>query len=242
MTLSPQEVSNILNISVRTLHHYDEIGLVQPARDDNGYRTYSQQDMATLSAIVLLKELDMPLEEIKQRVQSPYFDLQATLEDSSDLLERKKKHIDELVERIQSYADQTSSGKNSSKTDVNGQHEYAAEAFARWGGTDAYKQSQQRTKHFTQDDWNRVKGEMDDITRSIAKLIGRSPHDTTVQAQMQRYYDFLRTFYELSPEFFAQLGDMYVTDPRFAKTYNDVAPGLAEFMRDAMEAFRDAQR
>lgn len=120
---------------------------------------------------------------------------------------------------------------------------YADEAEARWGHTDAWKQSQERMKKMSKERFAAIGAEGDDITRKIAALAetGASPADSAVQEQIERHWRWLRHFYEPTLEMYRGLGSMYVDDPRFAANYEKYAPGLAAFLRDAMHAYCDAR-
>jgi MerR family transcriptional regulator, thiopeptide resistance regulator len=119
---------------------------------------------------------------------------------------------------------------------------HAEEAKRRWGHTEAYRQSRERVKKMSKDDFKRVQNEGDAITKAIAalKVEGATPADPRVQGQVAKHYAWLRHFYEPNPEMYRGLGSMYVDDPRFTATYEKYAPGMAVFMRDAMHAFCDA--
>ncbi|HRH93561.1 MAG TPA: TipAS antibiotic-recognition domain-containing protein [Candidatus Peribacteria bacterium] len=118
---------------------------------------------------------------------------------------------------------------------------YADEARRRWGHTDAYRQSQERVKKLSKDDFARIGRESEELTRQLAELSGCDPADPAVQALIARHYAGLRHFYEPNLELYRGLADMYVADERFAVHYDKYKPGLALFMRDAMHAFCKAQ-
>lgn len=120
---------------------------------------------------------------------------------------------------------------------------YEEEAKQRWGHTDAYKQSQERVKKMTKEDWDKHSAETDDLMKKIATLAEQNadPASAEVQEQITRHFNSLRTFYEPSLEMYRGLGSMYVDDPRFAAFYDKYRPGLAVFMRDAMHAYCDRQ-
>lgn len=114
---------------------------------------------------------------------------------------------------------------------------YANEVYARWGSSDLYKQSINRTKSYSKEDWERVKKESRYITNKMASLMDKSPESKEVQEVVGEYYRYMQNFYDCPPEVFRGLGEMYVADPRFKKHYDDAKVGLAEFFCDAMKVF-----
>jgi hypothetical protein len=123
------------------------------------------------------------------------------------------------------------------------EHPYAAEAEARWGDTDAWRQSRERVKKMSKEEFAAIGAEGDDIAARLAALKagGRQPADPAVQEQIARHWEWLRHFYEPTAEMFRGLGSMYADDPRFAAHYEKRAPGLAAFFRDAIHAYCDAR-
>jgi hypothetical protein len=120
--------------------------------------------------------------------------------------------------------------------------DYAQEAEQRWGQTEAWKQSQGRTSTYTKADWGEVKSEMDanNAAFASAQADGEPPtSERAMDAAEQHRLHIHNRFYDLTPEFHRNLGDMYLADPRFTKNYEDIAPGLAKYVRDAIHANAD---
>ncbi len=118
--------------------------------------------------------------------------------------------------------------------------QYKEEVKAKWGSTDAYKQSIDRTRRWTKEDAERIKEEWRAITLSLAKLMEKGVAHAEVQAQIERHFQHINQFYDCSYEMYRNLGNMYSEDTRFAENYNTVAPHLAEFMRDAIAYYCSA--
>ncbi len=119
---------------------------------------------------------------------------------------------------------------------------YAKEAKERWGNTEAYKQSQERTKKLTKEDWARMSAETDAMLKEIVRNMDKGPASKEVQAQIAKHYASLRAFYEPNVEMYRGLGNMYVEDKRFAAFYEKYHQDLPVFMRDAMHAYCDANK
>jgi DNA-binding transcriptional MerR regulator len=243
-----QELAKAAGISVRTLHYYDQIGLLEPAYiAENGYRYYEDSQVIRLQQILFFRELDFPLDKIKHIMQSPDFDATAALQDQRGLLDLKKRRLERLMRTIDKTMFTLKGGETMSNDDTfsafndPAYQKHKDEVQQRWGDTDAYKQSKVRVGKMSKADLERVKAEGEDIANSIAGLLkkGCIADSAEVQEQIGRFYTHLHAFYDPSFEMFKGLGQMYVDDPRFTEYYEKRAKGLAVFMRDAMAVYAD---
>ena len=242
------QVADVFGVTVRTLHHYDEVGLLVPSeRSAAGYRLYTDGDLVRLQQIVVYRRLELPLDEIAS--------LLAGDEDASAHLRRQREavmnRLDELTEivvaidRALEREMEVRPATTAELTELFGDgftDEYEQEAEERWGETDAWKQSQSRTKRYTKADWAEVKAEMDAVNAAfVAALTAGEPatSEAAMDAAEQHRLHIHERFYELSHDFHRGLADMYVADPRFTKTYEDLAPGLAAYVHDAIHANAD---
>jgi DNA-binding transcriptional MerR regulator len=246
-TYTVGQVAELLGVTVRTLHHYDEIGLVVPSgRSRAGYRLYTDADLARLQQVVVYRRLELPLDEIAELLQqgdaAEHLRRQrATVMSRLDELHLLVTAIDRALEREMS--EQPATPEELKELFGDGfTDEYQSEAQERWGETDAWKQSASRTKRYTKADWEAVKAEMEAVTTALveAKRAGLPPTSTeamdAAEAARRHIHD---RFYDLSHDMHRGLGDMYVVDPRFTKTYEDLEPGLAAYVRDAIHANAD---
>lgn len=236
------EVAKRAHVSVRALHHYDEIGLLTPARRSAaGYRLYSDADLSRLHEILLFRELGMPLDEIRSVIDAP-----APVR--ADALRKHREGLDERLRRTQAViraVDATLASMERGKTmghevfdgfEQFDHAKYAEEAEERWGDTDAYRESQKRTKQYTKEDWSRIREESESIMDTLARLSaeGRTPQDEAVLAAAEQHRQHIgRWFYPCSPAMHAGLADMYVADPRFGEHFEKRAAGLTEFVAAA---------
>lgn len=248
MSYTVNQLAKIAGISVRTLHHYDAIGLLRPARAEaNGYRRYGETELLKLQQVLFFRELEFPLDEIRRILSSPDFDLRAALADQRKLIGLKKKRLDGLIGTIDRTIRRLNRRITMDDKDLYGDFSkdemdaYAKEAKERWGHTDAYRQSTERFKKMTKADLARIKDEGDRLMKEIVARRSEGPASAAMQALIARHYDALRTWYEPDLAMYRGLGDMYVADPRFTAYYEKYAPGLATFMRDAMHAYCDAR-
>lgn len=248
MYYSVQQLATLANVSVRTLHHYDAIGLLRPSRGEkNGYRRYGEAELLRLQQILFFRELDFPLPEIKAILAAPTFNMQAALRDQRNLIEIKKKRLTDLMQTI----DETITRLDNNTTvddkklydgfDTGEQDQYAEEVKARWGNTEAYKQSKERTKNWNSSDYDRLKQDMDAWMKVFVLEVPKGAKSAEVQKMIAEHYDGLRKFYEPNLKMYRGLADMYVDDPRFAAYYEKYAPGLALFMQEAMHFYADTE-
>ncbi|MBU8824580.1 MerR family transcriptional regulator [Mycolicibacterium goodii] len=246
--LTVGEVAKRFRITVRTLHHYDEIGLLTPSRRAaSGYRVYTTSDLTRLSQIIVYRRLEFSLEEI------------ASLLDEGDEVshlvrqrERVMSRIDEmrgLVEAIDQALEKAMTNTPMTDDDMRelfGEDfdDYQAEAEQRWGETPEWKESQRRTKSYGKEDWIRIKAEGEAVEKALADAFRSGlPADSEVamDAAEQHRLQVNRWFYDCPPEFHRKLGDMYVSDPAYVARYDESfgLPGLAAFCRDAIHANAD---
>ena len=242
MSYTIKQLADLAGVSVRTLHFYDESGLLKPNRTkNNGYRVYEKPELLKLQQILFFRELDFPVKEIKRIMTAPNFDIDAALRDQKRLIELKKERLNKLIKTI----NKTINDKNMKDQELYDSFddakmkEYAAEAKERWGNTEAYKQSQERYAQMSKEDIAKIQKDSDDLMKEIAACINDDVKSEKVQRLIDRHFNNLNYFYEPSLEIYRGLANMYVEDPRFTAFYEKYTSGLARFMRDAMIAYCD---
>ncbi len=251
MSYTIKKLAIIAGISVRTLHHYDKVGLLKPSRvENNGYRYYEERELLKLQQILFFRELDFSLEEIKQILSSQSFDMRETLRDQKKLIELKKNRLSKLVKTIDKTIKKINKEITMDDKELYGNFSkeemdtYTEEARQKWGNTKAFKESQVRVKKMGKDGLKKVMEESGMLTVEIAETMkaGLDPTSAKVQTLIAKHYDGLRAFYEPNVEIYRGLAHMYVADERFKANYENVASGLAQFMQDAMIHFADTQK
>ncbi len=249
MTYSIQQLARLTGLSVRTLHHYDAIGLLCPGRNrHNNYRQYGNDELLRLQQILFFRELDFSLDDIKRILDAPEFDMRVALMDQRKLIEINRKRLDKLIETIDKTIKKINKQHIMKDEELYGAftkkeaEEYAEEARERWGNTDSYKQSTERVQNMTKEQLDKVVTDSETLTREIAEHMDNDPASEAVQELIKRHYEGLRTFYEPTLEMYRGLAEMYVQDPRFTAFYEKYAAGLAQFMHDAMIAYCDAHK
>ncbi|MEO7069634.1 MAG: MerR family transcriptional regulator [Nostocoides sp.] len=243
------QVAAQFGVTVRTLHHYDEIGLLAPSeRSRAGYRLYTTGDLQRLSTVVVYRRLGFPLEQVGELLKSGEADLGTHLRRQRAAVMTRLDELRELVVAIDTALEKNMTDHPASTEDLlelfgDGFDEsYAAEAEERWGDGDAWKQSQSRTSRYTKADWAEVKAEMDANNAAFvaAMTAGEPPTSEAAMAAAEQHRLHINDrFYSLTHDFHRGLADMYVADPRFTKTHEDIAPGLAAYVHDAIHANAD---
>jgi DNA-binding transcriptional MerR regulator len=246
---SVKEVAAFAGITVRTLHHYDEIGLLRPSgRTAAGYRRYSDADLDRLQQVLLYRELGFPLEEIATILDDPRADARTHLRRQHDLLTKRIARLRAMVAAVEYTLEAQQMGISltpEERFEVFGAEDpaqYADEAEQRWGDTGAYRQSQERTRRYRKEDWLRIKEEGAAIERGFAEaLAAGEPADgeraTGLAEEHRRHIG--RWFYDCSHDMHRGLAEMYVADPRFTAHYERTAPGLARYVSQAVRANAD---
>jgi DNA-binding transcriptional MerR regulator len=236
------EVSGLTGISVRTMHYYDEIGLLPPSEvTPAGYRLYDDTALEKLQQILFFRELDLPLKEIANILNSPSFDRHKALENHRKLLVMKRKRLDGLLRLVDDTlkGDQMMSFKEFDMTEIEeAKRKYSEEAAQRWGNTEAFAESQKKTSHYGKEDWQRIQAEAKEIYEAFAAKMDQSPNDLAVQNLVAKWQEHItRNYYNCTKEILAGLGEMYVADERFTQNIDQYGKGLAQFMREAIREY-----
>lgn len=243
MTYTVHQLSKLAGVSIRTLHYYDDIGLLRPSFvRSNGYRVYEEKEVIKLQQILLFRELEFPLGQIKEMINAKKFDVNTALRDQRKMLEMKKERINKLLRVVDT---QLKGGEHMTNKNTFGafadtqMEEFKDEARKRWGNTAAYKQSVERTKYWTKEDYRRIAEEGTKFTEALAKLMDRGVADEKVQQMIAKHYEGIKVFYDCSIEMYRNLGAMYVDDARFSAYYDKFRPGMAVFMKNAIAYYCD---
>ena len=239
------EVAAMTGVTVRTLHHYDRIGLLSPSgRTASGYRQYSPSDLDRLHQVLLYRELGFSLEDVAALLADDA-DPAAHLRRQHALLRERLERTQQMVEAVEKEMEARAMGISltpEERFEVFGdfdpdQHE--EEVQERWGETDAYAQSKRRTAAYSKEDWLRIKAEGEDVeARFAAALAAGVPADSehAMDIAEEHRQQISRNFYDCPPQMRAGLGRMYVEDERFTAHYEKRAAGLAQYVSDAVQA------
>jgi DNA-binding transcriptional MerR regulator len=246
MSYSVSQIAQLAGVSVRTLHHYDQIGLLSPAqRSEAGYRRYGDDDLRRLQQVMFYRELGFALSDISDLVSDPDAEPAEHLRRQHALLAARLERTRRLVTAVETAMEAERLGISltaEERLEVFGDYgpeQYAEEVTERWGDSDAYRQVRQRTRTYSKQDWLAIKAEAAEITAAFAaaQAAGEAADSAAAMDTAERHRQhIIRWFYDCPPEMHRGLGEMYVADERFAANYDSVAPGLAAYVRDAFAA------
>ena len=239
MKMLIKEFAEFTGVSVRTLHYYDEIGLLTPAFVDEttGYRFYDEKSLLRMQEILFYRELDFSLKSIGEILSSPNYDTRKSLEEQKILLTLKKERLERLIASI----DEAMKGANVMSAFDNSEFEkHKVEAQEKWGKTNAYKEHAERTKNYSKQKWNDLAEGMDHIMAEFASCMKKEkkPDSTEAQNLVKMLQNHItENYYLCTNEILAGLGQMYVGDERFKNNIDKHAGGTAAFICEAIEFY-----
>jgi DNA-binding transcriptional MerR regulator len=242
-TYRVKELAELAKVTVRTLHHYDRLGLLVPAkRSTSGYRLYGENDVLRLQQILIYRELGLPLEQIRRTLDDPEFDLREALVRQRERLSQQANHASAMIRSVDAAlirieGDTTMGAKDIFEGFEPEEHE--PEVRERWGATEAYKESARRTARYTDDDWRRIKAENEDLMQRFASCLAtgeQADSGAAMDLAEAHRMHFDRWYYPCSRFMHAGLAEMYTADARFAESFEHHAEGLAVFVADAIRA------
>ncbi|MGQ5650919.1 MerR family transcriptional regulator [Streptomyces sp. EKR5.2] len=246
MSHSVGQVAGFAGVTVRTLHHYDEIGLLVPGeRTHAGHRRYGDADLDRLQQILFYRELGFPLEEVAALLDDPDADPRVHLRRQHELLTARIERLQRMAAAVEHAMEARAMGINltpEERFEVFGDKDpeaHAEEAERRWGGTEQYAESQRRVARYTKDDWKRMQAEVASWGERYVALMaeGEEPSGERAMDMAEAHRQHISNwFYECSYDIHRGLGGMYVSDERFKEFYDSMRPGLAEHLRDAITA------
>ena len=234
-----KEFAEFTGVSVRTLHYYDEIGLLKPARIDKttGYRFYDENSLLRMQEILFYRELDFPLKSIGEILSSSNYNKTKILQEQKQMLIMKKERLERLIAAI----DDAEKGENVMKAFDNSEFEkYKAEAQERWGTTDAYQEHAQKTRNYGKDKWNGLVADMDAIFHEFAICMknGNTPNAEESQSLVKKLQDHItENYYTCTNEILPGLGQMYAADERFKNNIDKHAEGTAVYVSEAISYY-----
>ena len=244
------EVAALAGVTVRTLHHYDRIGLLVPSgRSESGYRLYAYGDLERLRQIRLWRELRFSLDAIGQMLDAPTYGRRGALEAQRDLLRERQERTERIIRGVERALRAMEQETEMDRTEMfegleEFDHEqYRDEVERRWGGSDAYRESMRRTRRYGKGDWVRIKAEGEAVVARLADLMAagaQAAGGAAMDLAEEHRCHIDRWFYPCSHGMHRNLADMYTADARFEAYFEKRAAGLAAYVRNAIRA--NAQR
>lgn len=239
-------VAKIAGISIRTLHHYDKIGLLKPAqRAESRYRYYSKTELYRLQQILFFKELDFPLKKIQRILDDPEFDLIEALSFQRKELKKRKSRLDDLLNTIDKTVKQIRK-ENEMVTESELYDGFSKEEVETWKkevnekyDSKVVSESNENIKKMSKAEFSAIKVEQETVAKELSELMYLPVESDKIQAIVKRHHTTNEKFYKTSSEVYKGLADMYVSDSRFSQFYDKYKTGLSKFLRDAMYYFAD---
>ena len=236
------DVAKLTGVTVRTLHYYDEIGLLPPsAVTSSGYRVYNDADLEVLQQILFFRELDFSLEEIRGIMQNPAYEKETALQNQKALLVQKRDRLDRLIALVDKTlkGERDMSFKQFDTTKIEeAKQQYAAEVKQRWGNTVAYAEYEKKSASYNTVQQKMLDGEGAAILNEFGKNRSLPPDSVEVQELVKKWQAYITdNYYNCTKEILSCLGQMYVGDERFTQHIDQYGVGTAAFMAAAIEVY-----
>lgn len=238
--MSVHEVAKLTGITARTLHYYDEIGLLKPAKvTESGYRMYDDTALGRLQTILLFRELEFPLKEIKVILDSSDFDQSEVIAQQIKLLELQYKHLGELITFTREIQKKGVTAMNFDVFDKSEIEKYEAEVKAKWGNTKAYQEYRQRDIARKGESYSKMANELMSMFSELGELKHLTPDADEVQKKIAAVQAFITEhYYVCTDEILSGLGEMYVGDERFRNNIDKAGgEGTADFVKQAIVVY-----
>ena len=235
-----KQVSELTGVSVRALHHYDAVGLLKPTRvTEAGYRLYDDTALGRLQTILLFRELEFPLKEIRAILDNPAFDPALALEQQIRLLELRREHLDRLISHARQLQISGGITMEFSAFDKSKMEAYAAQAKEKWGGTDAYHECEKKTQGQTPDQQKAAGKGLMDIFAELGQIRHTSPEGEEAQALVRKLQSYITEhYYTCTPQILLGLGQLYVAGDEMTANIDAAGgAGTAAFANRAIERF-----
>ncbi|MBO1256076.1 MerR family transcriptional regulator [Alteromonas sp. 5E99-2] len=240
--MTVKDMALLSGVTIRTLHHYDDIGLLKANRTESGYRIYTEKHALRLQQILIQKSFGLPLEDIARNLDDANFDTLLSLQQQRNAVVKQAENINAMVEAIDMAIKQLTDEANIDLRDIFKGFDpslYEEEVEQKWGGTEFYKESQNKTKDYTPQDWERIKREENAIWQDAAHALrsGVAPTNQVALELAQRYRKHIDNwFYTTSVSGFAALAELWESDARFIANIDKFETGLAKWIATAVRA------
>ncbi len=243
-----KQLSKLAGITPRTLHHYDEIGLLKPSRvGDNGYRYYGEDAVLRLQQILFYRELDIPLDDIKKIMGRRDYDVMGALQSHKEALSKQAVRINRLIQTVENTINHLKGNKTMSNENLfegfseEQQEKYAQEAEKIYD-PETVRESNRKWKAYSAAKKEAILAEGSAIYNDMIAVIPKGANSAEVQAIVERWRKHMDYFWTPNLEQLLGIANGYTDDPRFKANFDKMDPRLAEFMRDAVKVYVDAKK
>ena len=246
--LTVKQLSKLAGVTPRTLHHYDEIGLLKPSRvGQNGYRYYGEESILRLQQILFYRELGLPLDDIKKIMGRREFDVMGALRSHKEALQKQVVRLNRLIHTVDNTINHLK-GKTimSDKAYFEGfseeeQERYAAEAEELYGA-EGVRASMNKWKAYSAEEKKRILEEGNQNYTDMIAVMPKGPESPEAQAIVERWRKHMDYFWTPNLDQLLALATGYHDDPRFRATFDKMHPDLAGFMKEAVQIYVEERR
>lgn len=238
--MTVNEVSKLTGVSICTLQYYDTIGLLKPSKyTESGYRLYDDTALERLQQILLFKELEFPLKEIKEIIDAPDFDRSKALEQQIELLTMKKEHLENIINFARKIKMSGVKNMDFSVFDTKKIDEYAKRAKEQWGKTPEYKEFEEKAKNRSSEEQKSMINEFMNLFVEFGQMKTLNPADQGVQMQVKKLQDYITEhFYHCTDQILSGLGKMYSAGGEFTDNIDHAGgQGTAAFVTQAIDIY-----
>lgn len=238
--MTVNEVSKLAGVSIRTLQYYDKIGLLKPAKyTGSGYRLYDETDIEKLQQILLFRELEFPLKQIKDIISNPSYDKNRALEQQITLLKMKKEHLEKLIDFARGIQLEGVKTMDFTVFDTSKMDEYARQAREQWGGMQEFQEFERKAQGRTKEADQAVIEGFRQLFAEFGQMKMHDPGAEPVQTQVRKLQDYITDhFYRCPDEVLFSLGRMYVSSNEFTENINKMGgEGTAGFVSEAIRIY-----
>lgn len=243
--MTVHEVSKMTGVSIRALQYYDTIGLLKPKEySEAGYRMYDDTAMERLQQILLFKELEFSLKEIKKIIDAPNFDRDKALTQQIELLTLRREHLDNLINFAREIKRTGDKEMDFTVFDTKKIEEYSKNAKEQWGNTAEYREYEEKSSKRSQEENTKVNSEFMKLFAEFGDMKTLSPADKAVQLQVKKLQDYItENYYKCTPQILMGLGEMYAAGGEFTENIDKAGgAGTAEFAAEAISTFLSTQK
>ncbi len=238
--MTVNDVSKLTGVSIRTLQYYDSIGLLKASdHTGSGYRLYDEAALERLQQILLFRELEFPLKDIKKILSNPNFDRQKALQQQIELLTLKKEHLENLILLARGILQTGENTMDFSAFDSQKQEEYSKQAKASWGQTDAYREFEEKSRLRSHAAEASLSKGLMQIFAEMGEIRHTAPESDTAQALVKKLQSYIsKNYYTCTNQILMGLGQMYAAGGEFRQNIDAAGgDGTAEFANAAIEVY-----
>ncbi len=243
-----KQLSKLAGVTPRTLHHYDEIGLLKPSRvGDNGYRYYGEDAVLCLQQILFYRELDIPLDDIKKIMGRRDYDVMGALQSHKEALSKQAARINRLIQTVDNTINHLKGNKTMSDEKLfegfseEQQEKYAQEAEKMYD-PETVRESNRKWKAYSAAKKEAILAESSAIYKDMIAVMPKGANSAEAQAIVERWRKHMDYFWTPNLEQLLGIANGYTDDPRFKANFDKMDPRLAEFMRDAVKVYVDGKK